>query len=344
MSNETIALFSSDAENLYKADVYRALALPTGYILHFRYPQQFVQPELLTNLASVINQSGIILYVPGNDTSILPDERQLSWRSIRSVIIRDVEIEHHIGSVHFYLEMGDFSDATPHAATNRAILPPHLFVSKITVDLGPNKKWIDRVNAVKDHFRGLPFFLIESIRQGIKRISPTYSPPNKSSSYHLKDETDYQLNIIIYDPTKGAAGLKVENGSADVTLSIPAEHCIGAESDARTYRIQTHSLPRQKASSYSRLTGVNYAAVEVPAPGHPDNCITIEWTITKRWTKAWLFALLSVLASVGLGLAKFATDDLSRFSGSYANVLFAMGAATCIGLSAGLLYVAFNKK
>ena len=43
MPSETIALFSSDARDLYKADVFRALALPAGYVLHFRYPQKYVR-------------------------------------------------------------------------------------------------------------------------------------------------------------------------------------------------------------------------------------------------------------------------------------------------------------
>jgi len=344
MPSETIALFSSDARDLYKADVFRALALPAGYILHFRYPQQYVQPELLINLASVVNQQGVIFYVSGNDTSIAPDKRQLTTYSIRSVVIRDVVIDPNIGSIHFYLEMGDFTDATPHAATDKAILPPTLFVSKISVDFGPNNKWINRVDAVKAHFADIPFFLLESVRQGSTRLSPTYSEPDKSSSYHLDDESDYQVHIITYDPTMGATGLTVENGSADVTLSIPTGHRIGAQSDAQPYKLQTHSLPRQKVSSYSRFLGVNYAVTAAPAPGRPDYRVMLEWTIKKKWTKVWQFGLLSVLAAVGLGLAKFATDDLSTFKGSYANVLFALGAAACIGLAASLLYVAFNKR
>ncbi len=140
-----------------------ALALPAGYILHFRYPQQYVQPEILTNLASIVNQQGIIFYVSGNDTSKAPDQRQLTLFPIRSVLIRDVAIDQNIGSIHFYLEMGAFADATPHSATNKAILPPTLFVSRISVDEGPNIKWINRVDAVKSHFTDLPFFLIESV-------------------------------------------------------------------------------------------------------------------------------------------------------------------------------------
>jgi hypothetical protein len=344
MPSETIALFSSDARDLYKADVYRALALPKGYVLHFRYPQKYIQPEILMNLESVVNQHGVIFYVSGNDTSIAPDQRQLTLYSIRSVVIKDIVPDPNIGSVHFYLEMRNFADVTPHAGTNRSILPPTLFVSKISVEEGPNNEWINRVDAVRAHFTSLPFFLLESVRQGARHLSPAYSEPDKASSYHLHDESDYQVNIVTYDPTMGTTGLTVENGSTDITLAIPVGHRIGAQSDAQPYKLQTHSLPRQKVASYSRFLGVNYATTAPPAPGGPDYRVMLEWTVQKKWTKVWQFGGLSILASLGLGLAKLATDDLATFKVSYINGLFALGAAACIGLAAALFYVVFNKK
>lgn len=344
MPTETIALFSSDARELYKADVYRALALPTGYVLHFRYPQQYVQPEILANLYSVVNKEGVIFYVSGNDTAIAPEQRKLTLYSIRSVVIRDIVLDQNIGAVHFYLEMKDFTDATPHPATSKEITPPTLFVSKISVDHGPNNKWINRVDAVKAHFSDLPFFLVDAVQQGTKRLSPTYSEPDKSSSYHLDDESDYQINIVTYDPTSGGTGLSVENGSTDVSLSIQPGHRIGAQSDAQPYKLQTHSIPRQKVSTYSRLLAVNYSATDAPAPGRPDYRVMLEWTVKKKWTRAWQFGVLSALAALGLGLAKLATDDLAKVNVTLANGLLAIGAAISIGLAAGLFYVAFNKK
>ncbi|HEY7427689.1 MAG TPA: hypothetical protein VH682_25895 [Gemmataceae bacterium] len=56
------------------------------------------------------------------------------------------------------------------------------------------------------------------------------------------------------------------------------------------------------------------------------------------------FGLLSVLAAVGFVLAKLTTDDLSNFTFSILRVVLGVGAAISIGLAAGLLYVAFNKK
>jgi hypothetical protein len=151
------------------------------------------------------------------------------------------------------------------------------------------------------------------------------------------------VNIVTYDPAQGATGLTVEDGGADVTLSVQTGHRIGAESDAQPFKLQTHSLPRQNVSTYSRLLGVNYSAT-APAVGGPDYRIMLEWTVKKKWTRAWQFGVLSVLAALGLGLAKLATDDLSKFNGNYVNAILAAAAAASVGLAAGLLYVAFNKK
>ena len=47
---EKIILFSSDARDLYKEDVFKAICLPKGYVIHFRYAKEYVDDNLLKNL------------------------------------------------------------------------------------------------------------------------------------------------------------------------------------------------------------------------------------------------------------------------------------------------------
>ncbi len=56
------------------------------------------------------------------------------------------------------------------------------------------------------------------------------------------------------------------------------------------------------------------------------------------------FAALTVLAALGVALTKFATDDLEKLKLSYGNLALGIVAALCIGVSAGCLYLIFNKK
>jgi len=44
--NQTIFLFSSCQRDLYKSDIYNALAYPSGYIMHFRYRKKWVDEQL----------------------------------------------------------------------------------------------------------------------------------------------------------------------------------------------------------------------------------------------------------------------------------------------------------
>jgi len=152
MPQQIIALFSSDARELYKVDVYRAAALPAGYILHFRYQRKYIQPELLSRIGSLRGARGIVFFVSGNDLSKPSDEQTLAFHSLRTVIVRDVDEDLTINTFHFYLELADFVDSTIHAGTAASLLPPKAFVSEITVDEGPNKQWLDRVTQLSPKF------------------------------------------------------------------------------------------------------------------------------------------------------------------------------------------------
>lgn len=342
MATETIAFFSSDARELYKADIYRALVLPPGYILHFRYPTRFVERGLLGTLTDLLNQRGTIFYVSGNDTSLPEKDRQVKLFSIRSVVLKDLMHDQNIDTIHFYLELGDFADVHPLANTRPEILPPNAFVSKVLVDAGPKSLWLDRAHAIKEDFKPLPFFMIESVSRGSQRLRPVYSHDDKSCSFYLSDESEYQVRVTFYDPWLGSTGLTVENGDSDVSLQLPAGHRIGAETDTQIFKLQTRALSSQKLWTYSRLLGVDYVA-DAQATKKADFRISLEWTVMKRLTRIWQFGLLTILAAIGLGLAKLATDDLQSHQFSMANVWLGLGGVLALGIAASLLYLVFNK-
>jgi hypothetical protein len=309
MPTETLAFFSSDARELYKADIYRALALPMGYVLHFRYRKKYIHRNVLQNLPS-LPKTGTIFYVSGNNQDIPADKRKLDLFSIREVKIKDYEDNVNTDTIHFYLELGRFVDVTPHKDTDPSLKPLDAFVSIITVDSGPNDAWTKRVDAIKADFKNMPFFLVESVTERGRQLSPDYSPYTKSSSYHLDDESSYAIHVTLYDPHHGATGLAVENPNEEVTLAVQPGYRIGAEEDIQKFELQTHSLSRQAASAVSRLAPVNY----------------------------------SVLAALGLGLAKVATDDLQTTIWTRRGWIAAILGLGCIGASGGLFYTAFNKK
>jgi hypothetical protein len=109
VSVETVAFYSSDARDLYKADVYRALALPKGYVLQFRYLKKYIHPDLLANLSNLRGQAGLIFFVSGNNPPVPPTgagngqgrQPALGIHPIRHVTIRDIKIDDNTESILF---------------------------------------------------------------------------------------------------------------------------------------------------------------------------------------------------------------------------------------------------
>lgn len=357
----TVAFFSSDARELYKADIYRALALPTGYVLHFRYPKEFIHQDILSNLPSLLTRPSAIFYVSGNDTTRPPDERQVTQYSIRHVRVLDFADNASTSTIHFYLQLDEFFDAQPMPATDRRILPPYIFVAEVQLNPGPNATWRHRVDAIRADFQNMPFFRIERITEKKASLAdrvrawwnkqplvetplvPTYSTHTKRSSYALADESNYVVHVTLYDPGPGNTGLAVENSSEDVTLAVPPQYRVGAQEDTQNFELLTHSLSRSTESALSRLTGVSYAAT-APAPNAPDYRVQLDWQVSKGRSKTYAFGILSAIAALGLGVAKLATDDLQKANLAYGNAILGLLALLFIGASGALFYAFFNKK
>ena len=217
----TIVFFSSDARDLYKADIYRALALPKGYALQFRYQRKYIHPELVTDLEGLKGQPGQIVFVTGNDLNTPEDQRSVAYHPIRDIIIREIYNDRNTESIHFFLEMGEFSDSSQHAQTPPDFLPPKSFVSRITLQDSPKKSWINRVKAIESYFKKPLFFNVVGVTRNGREIKPEFSTSDRSSHFKLKDEAEYQIEISFYDPKAGEAGLAAENSSDEVELTYP---------------------------------------------------------------------------------------------------------------------------
>src|SRR4051812_22395769 len=83
MAEKVLALFSSDSRELYKADAYRVLALPTGYSLQLRYRRKHIHGGVLPKIDALVGQKGVVFFVAGNDVSRPENERNISLTSLR---------------------------------------------------------------------------------------------------------------------------------------------------------------------------------------------------------------------------------------------------------------------
>ncbi len=194
MAAETLAFFGSDSRPLYKTNIFRALSLPKGYVLQYRYRRELIHGDLIVNLQALGTQSAVLYFATGNDLQIPEDQRQLVYHPIRHVKIKKVIDDRVIGVVHFFLEMGDFADAIPHPSTPAAKLSPKRLVTRITTQDVPGKNWADRVKGLRAHLPDQQFFQVVAVKKGGKTIDTVFSDPDRSSRYPLTEEIGYQID------------------------------------------------------------------------------------------------------------------------------------------------------
>ncbi len=356
----TIAFVGSDSRDLYKTNIFRALALPKGYVWQYRYRRSLIHGDLIIDLKALKGTRAILFFATGNDLTIDENKRKLTYHPIRYVIVRDVIDDPVIGTVHFFLEMDDYADVVPHPDTSADKLSPKCLVTRVTTQDLPGQNWTDRVRGLAAHFPNQLFFYVRAVKKGGKTVQPEYSEHDRAARYTLTEETEYQVEISFYDPKGGNTGLSAENSSPDAALDVPSTHHLGTGVDTTTFPLQTHTLSRKQLLAHTLLkererpnpsavtpqASQTAATATTPAssPAPPTFDVQLQWYVTRGSHKPWLFGSLAIMAAVGVALAKLATDDLSKTALTWVNVCLALGAATCVGVPAGLLYWLFHKK
>lgn len=339
-NRKIIALFSSDAHPLYKADVFRALALPTGYTLQFRYKKYYLNQDILTRLGtrtdSLVNQDGCIFFVSGNDQTVPKAERQLVSCSIREVKIIDVYDDPKTEQVLFLLGMGDFVDYKIHEDEESG---PNFgkYVSDITVAKGIKNSWINRIDAIKNSFPDQLFFNINEVRKSGEAVSPAYSAIERGGYFSVDEESTYQLPISFYDLRDGSSKLKVENLSDSLTLYSPQDFSVNAPQDTQTFSINTASLIRDNQVAFVRL-------------GEKDSIdiynVELKFLIERGPWKPWVFGVLTTLAAFGLLCGQLFSKKVPEIQELLTLWHFVIGILVLLSVffSSVFLFKLFNKK
>jgi hypothetical protein len=340
MSANTIAFFSSDARDLYKADVFRVLALPKNHIIQFRYKKKYIDSELLADLDQLKGKEGCVFLVTGNTNPVdVNTERILNLFSIRKVKILDYynDID-KTQQVYFYLELLDFCDYQIHKDTSKGKQPSgDIFVSNLVVEGGPNNSWINRIETIKASFPSHLFFNIDSIKKDGNVITPNYSRSDHSSSFDLEDESQYQIDMSFYDLGEGTSILSKEIDLTVLSSNIPNNFRVNAPLDIRTFTFQTKSLIKQQ-----EVTSLRFGQSDKLDVYHVDLQLNIE----RGFWKPFQFGLLTCLAALGIigtQLVGKKTDELQMLL-SFWNVGIAIISLIAIGAASAFLFQFFNKK
>ena len=343
MSKKVFAFFSSDAREKYKSDIFRTLALPHKYVIHFRYQTKYIQPKLLSNLNTLLNKEGVIFYANGNDTNKDKDKREITFLSIRNVIIKDIYRDDTLDLVNFYLELSDFVDCKFIENTPKELVTPNFSVSEIEIDSGQKNKWGERVNLLQNYLKNTLYYFINSVRQGNTELEPKYSKLAKESFYELNDESDYQIYFSVFDPSNGEYGLEVKNSGDTFDIDIPYEHKVAAPRDTELFVLHTHTLQVLSKSEVTTYSIRSSSPTVAPTP-MIDLSVKLHWKIIKKFWNIVLFGIFSIIAAIGLALAALASTDLSKTSFTMLNIALAVISALLIGFAASLLFWMFNKQ
>jgi len=332
-----ITLFSSDATELYKADIFRVLALPSEHTIQFRYERQYVLEMFRENPSALIGREAVIFFLAGNDLQKKPEDRKLVPYPVRACTVRDSFLDKGTDQVILILDLREFVDCEIDSVTDRLRLPPHAFVGEAQLDRMRESSWIERVRSIESHFPDTVFYRIQGIMLENSVTKPSYSEAKRLSFYLLDEESEYSIECSCYDRGKGDTPLHIQCPSQDISLSNSFENGVRARLDTKRLPLTTRGLTGRAAPAEAVFfTGKS------GAPSDP-NRVNLYWRLVRKPWKSAAFGSLTFLAAIGLGLSQGSYKDNSGNLLSICDVLTRLFGAVLVGIAAAQLFRFFNK-
>lgn len=330
--DQTIAFLSSDSRDLYKADIFRSLALPNKATVVFRYDFKYLHPDIISNLSSLVDSCAVIFFLVGNKLSESLQPSMLSSISIRKAVIKSVDKSEKTKKVSFVLELGDFIECSIRSEKR------DYFVYNVAVEENTNNAWIDRVCEVEKYFPKTLFFNYDIYKKDGSKIIPSYNSGNCSYNYLLDDESEYILKCSYYDMLNGISYLNYKSTNDCVKINSFDYEGIGAKIDDRRYDICTSTITRSSVSEDLILTNST-------KEDELKTSIPIHFIIKKKSMTAILFAVYSMLAFIAIALVQVFTTLISMCNPPVILlIIIGIVAAGLLYFSSLKLYKQFNKK
>ena len=237
-----ICAFSSDAKPLYLADIYRALALPAGAIIHFRYKEKYVGDDILKNLKGLVGQPVIIFLTENNkeDTSI-PHKHI----SIRHAEVSYAEIAVDTSLFHVYLKLGCFCEKELPSNIPRV---NKFFDYRDDLVEGNRDRWHHRVAAVKNSFPDVPLFYVKRLTRNSRAVPLKYED-QKGYYIPLEQGKEYQVDYSISASAQGHQVITVHEQTHAFITSLESSISTSADFDDEMFKIFTNFLPAKQQFS-----------------------------------------------------------------------------------------------
>jgi hypothetical protein len=214
----TICAFSSDSRELYKADIYRVLALPENHIVHFRYKTKYVDDNLLQIPKKLKKQKVAIFFTHGNDLG--SQENMFQHFSVRWATITNTELSSETDVFHVYMKLGGFCNVKIDSGNSEEKTPRTKFFSKLNcTEINEENNWQCRILAIKDYFPQITFFHLKEIRNGWRGKSIHYQNRHKSCYYNLIHGDRYTLKLAVSNPSSSDTKIEISDSSEEITIN-----------------------------------------------------------------------------------------------------------------------------
>jgi len=331
-----ICAFSSDYRELYKADIYKVLAMPKGFVAHFRYKKKYVSDSILNNIENQINKEVIVFFSQGNTLNNQPNNISIrKAKLIKAEVVKETEL------FHAYLQLGDFCNILIDENNLIEALPSNKFFSLLDFNSEPKEQsWFDKIETLKDYFGDICFYNIKSLKKlSGKVISLAISTDKKGCYYKLIHGKKYIVEMSIANPKQSMCKLKIISSSDDVSANILNPIEITAEYDDITVPIYLKSLNVSTESSFISF---------IPENGEKINSeygVNIEIEKKIGIKRAFSFGIFTVLAILSIWTIKEQAKSFLQIGNWDWKIDWILVlSVTTLLISSSILFSEFNKK
>jgi hypothetical protein len=330
VASDQILFFSSDATQLYQADIFRCLAAPDCFTIQFRYTKMRVQPEIWRDSKKIQGRPGIVIFVAGNDQKLQVEERKLQFYPIRFCTVKDAFFDPDTEQMIVILALGLFIDCKFDANEG----PPKYWLTLGREADHSALSWVASVRRLQSHFPNVVFFRLKAVLAKSEVVHPRYLEDYRISCFDLEEEGDYSIECLYYDPAgKGLLPISIKSDSDRIQFSNTFAFGAGADLDRRPLHVKTGLLTSRSARAFTTFSCSSNDCSDDP------NYLQVLWRINRYKWKDWGFALCVLPAAVGLGLVQLG----SKADHGWYWISLALLGALFVAASGGLLYRYFNK-
>ncbi|MFG6117223.1 hypothetical protein ACGTN9_18885 [Halobacillus sp. MO56] len=326
----SIVFVSSNYRDLYVEDIYRALGLPKGFVIQYRYRIKNIDENILAKLKYMRDKEGVIFYCydPSDKAQYHGDIKQCDEKvfiPIRKVKFIDYSRSEETEQINFFLELHEFIDIeTDVQGSLNNLMAMENNVGEIEIKTIKKVSWLKKVESIENYFKEVNFFYVNDIAG---KLSMKYEPTEKKANLILYDESIYTLNVLTYDKSEGQGFIDIVTEGEYLNLNDTLEK--GTKLNSKTLTVDTRPIDFRKDRTYLELKDTNSKFG-----------VKMSVTIKKRFKRSFWFGGLSSLALFGFQFSNL----IIKNNLTWENTGWLLSAAILVALGVSGLHWRYNQK